>query len=371
MDLNKHLDELDPAEAAAFHKVIGRLRSVQEQTPSTALALRIIAAAAAVRQSQMRHRAYWPWLGTAAAAAAVIAFTLSHLLRAPSPPAAPPADAALQWLAGSQEADGTWAPARHGGADAYRPALTALAALALADADDNQYAPHVRRACDALARLQSADGAFGGDGRTLYYNQAITTFALASLYAHTPCPRPVIERSLSFMLARQSPAGGWDYEDGTGGNAAVTAWHVRALTCMTRQGFAEADIPLRKALRWLRGTVRDDGSIAYHRGSPVRSESLNALAAYALITGGAKYPQLVSIGRHMADNISTGEALDGSADCYRDYAKILALDAAGSAHAADKVRARMLDRNIDDSQDQWHKVGGSLYTSALTSLAAR
>ncbi|MDD4102581.1 MAG: terpene cyclase/mutase family protein [Kiritimatiellae bacterium] len=370
MDLNTHLDELDPAEAAAFHKVIGRLRSAQEQTPSTALALRIIAAAAAVRHSQMRHRAYWPWLGTAAAAAAVIVFTLLHLPHTPSAPAAPLADAALQWLASSQEADGTWSPARHGGADTYRPALTALAALALAEAADGQYAPHVRRACDALASMQSADGAFGGENRELYYNHAITTFALASLYAHTPCPRPVIERSLAFMLTRQSPEGGWDYEDGTGGNAAVTAWHVRALTCMTRQGFAEADIPLRKALRWLRGTVREDGSIAYHRGSPVRSESLNALAAYALITGGADYPQLVALGQHMAEAITTAPDPTVAADCYRDYAKVLALDAAGAAHAADKVRARMLDCGLADSRDQWHKVGGSLYTSALTSLAA-
>ncbi|MDD4025584.1 MAG: hypothetical protein PHN85_06640, partial [Kiritimatiellae bacterium] len=59
------------------------------------------------------------------------------------------------------------------------------------------------------------------------------------------------------------------------------------------------------------------------------------------------------------------------ADCYRDYAKILALEAAGSAQAADRIRAHMLGRGSADSQDQWQKVGGSLYTSALTALAAR
>ena len=369
MDLNAHLDELNPCEAEAFRAVICRLRSIKEQPPSSELADRIITAAAAARRAERRHRLYWPWLGAAAAAA--IAVTLSHVLRTPSAPSAPPPDATLEWLAGAQDADGTWSPARHGGAETYRPALTALSALTLAGTADGKYAPNVRRACDALARLQSAEGAFGGDGRALYYNQAITTFALASLYESTPCPQPVIERSLAFMLARQSPEGGWDYEKNTGGNTAVTVWHVRALTCMARQGFADADIPLRKALHWLRGTVREDGTIAYHRGSPVRSESLNALAAYALITGGATYPQLVTMGQRMAGSIATGADSASSADCYRDYAKILALDAAGSGHEANKIRARMLANNRTARQDQWQQVGGRLYTSALTSLAAR
>jgi len=342
---------------------------MSERAPAPDLTARVLDVVAGERRRELRSH-FSPW--RAAAAAATIA-ALAGWLWLRHAPAGGPATAPdpLAWLAGAQEADGTWSPARHGGAEAYRPALTALSALALAGAPADRYQNHVRRACDALARLQSAEGSFGGDGRTLYYNQAITAFALASLHAHTPCQRPVIERSLAFMRAGQSPEGGWDYERDTGGNAAVTAWHVRALSCMARQGFSEADIPLRKALRWLRGTVREDGSIAYHRGSPARSESLDALAAYALITGGAAYPQLVSLGKRMSGALTEGTAADSGADCYRDYAKILALDAAGSAQTAGRIRAHMLGRGLADSQDQWHKVGGSLYTSALTALAAR
>ncbi len=369
MDINTHLDELCGPEAAALRSVVTRLRAISERVPAPDLTDRVLEVVAGERRREQRRSHFAPWRAAAAAAAIAALAGWLWLRHAPSGRPTPPPPGSLAWLAGAQEADGTWSPARHGGTEAYRPALTALSALALAGQPDHRYQKRVRRACDALARLQSAEGSFGGDGRTLYYNQAITAFALASLYAHTPCPRPVIERSLAFMRERQSPEGGWDYERDTGGNAAVTAWHVRALSCMARQGFSEADIPLRKALRWLRGTVREDGSIAYHRGSPARSESLDALAAYALITGGAAYPQLVALGKRMSGALAEGTAADTGADCYRDYAKVLALEAAGSAQAADWIRAQM--RGRDDSQDQWHKVGGSLYTSALTALAAR
>lgn len=371
MNIITHLNEFSGDEASALRAVVSRLRAIPERAPTQILTDRLLNAIAGEREREQCRFTFASWRFAAAAAAAAAALSGWLWLRtAPADGNAPP-PGSLAWLADAQEADGTWSPARHGGAEAYRPALTALSALALAGAPDNRHQTSVRRACDALVRIQSADGAFGGQGRALYYNQSITAYALATLHERASCPRPVIERALAFMRARQSLEGGWDYECGTGGNAAVTAWHVRALSRMARQGFPEADIPLRKALRWLRGTARDDGSIAYHRGSPARSESLNALAAHALITGGAAYPQLVALGKRMSATLAGGADSYSGADCYRDYAKILALEAAGSAQAADRIRAHMLGRGSADSQDQWHKVGGSLYTSALTSLAAR
>ena len=371
MDIITHLNELSGDEAMALRAVVNRLRAMSERSPAPDLTSRILKAVKAER-SHKKTRAFHfaPWYSAAAVAVIMLAGWLWLRIAPADGDSGDPSPATLAWLAAAQEPDGTWSPARHGGAEAYRPALTALSALALASAPGNQYRTNVQRACDALVRAQSDDGAFGGKGRALYYNQAITTYALASLYTHTPCPRPVIERALAFMCARQSLEGGWDYEEGTGGNAAVTAWHVRALACMAQQDFSAADIPLRKALRWLRGTARDDGSIAYHHSSITRSESLNALAAHALITGGAAYPQLVALGKRISATLTGGDtATDSGADCYRDYAKILALEAAGSAQAADKIRARMFDRDTD-SQDQWEMVGGSLYTTALTALAA-
>jgi hypothetical protein len=273
------------------------------------------------------------------------------------------------WLAANQESDGTWDPVRHGGLACYRPALTALSALAL-DRTSANYGAQVRRACEALVAMQGADGAFGGSERARLYNHAITLFALATLYPKHPALKPTLDRALAFAQSRQTVEGGWDYLPGSEGNAAVTAWLVRALSCAEAQGFVAANVPLRKGLRWLRGTARDDGSIAYHPGSSGRSDALTALAAYALITAGKDFAGLPELGRLAAKSLKRENGPE-LADCYRDYAEVIALDSAGASAQADTVRRQMTRHQRNARPDQWGTVGGQLYTKALTALAAK
>jgi len=370
MRLEAHLNELAAPEAAAFRALAARLRTLPERVPPEDLTGRILAA---VEEERSRKRAFFrtpaPWWGAAAAVAAAGVIAAVSLINPPDPAGSDP-DSGIAWLAANQEADGTWDPSRHGGAAEYRPALTALAALALARTPE-AYAENIRRACAALAALQTTEGAFGGTGRAQLYNQAITTYALASLYARRAELKPVLDRAVGFIGARQSAAGGWDYEADSEGNAAVTAWQVRALACAGEQGVALTATPLRKGLRWLRGSTRGDGSVAYHRASATRSDSLTALAAYALITAGKAFPQLPELGRLAAASLSADSTPPAGADCYRDYAKVLAFDSAGSAQQADTVRRQMAACASAGSPDQWATVGGRLYTTALTALAAK
>lgn len=373
MKLSAHLNELAAPDAAAFRMLAARLRAMPEREPSADLTDRIMAAVDAERaRSRRRFRMPEPRWSIAAAALLVVSLSLFSVYQdhsGSSGAAAQPAEGTA-WLASNQEPDGTWSPTRHGGAEAYRPALTALAALAL-DRTHEAYVTQIRQSCVALTALQEANGAFGGEGRAQLYNHAITTFALATLYPNHPALKPVLQRALAFIRSQQTAEGGWDYEPRSEGNAAVTAWQVRALACAEAQGFEEAKVPLRKGLRWLRGSARDDGSVAYHRTSPARSDSLTALAAYSLITAGKGYPGLADLGRHVAGSLRASAGTDRSADCYRDYAKVLAFDSAGSSQQADAVRQQMLKLNEAGERDQWETVGGKLYTTALTALAAK
>jgi len=375
MNFESHMNELAFTDAAAFRKLAGCLRAMPEREPSADLADRVLAAVDAERNRKPRRfRAPAPWWGIAAAAAVAVAAVALYTF-APSrgsrvAAAAVPSDG-LAWLAANQESDGTWSPAKHGGAEIYRPALTALSALALDRAGKGGAAAQVDRACAALAAMQGASGAFGGTDRACLYNHAITTFALATLYPKHPALRPTLERALAFVAARQTAQGGWDYESGSEGNAAVTAWQVRALACAEAQGFDAAKIPLRKGLHWLRSVARDDGSIAYHRDSSARSDGLTALAAYALITAGKAFPGLPELGRHVAGSLRSASDAPLKADCYRDYAKVLAFESAGSSAQAEVVRQRMRTQQKDARPDQWEAVGGRLYTTAFTALAAR
>ena len=372
MKLEGHLSELASTDAAALRTLAERLRARPEREPSGDLTDRIMAAVDAERaRARRRFRAPAPWWGIAAAAAGLIAavtlFGLSG--RSRSAQTAAPRDGGFAWLASSQEADGTWSPAKHGGATIYRPALTALAALVLKRDEKGGFATQVQQACAALAAMQTADGSFGGEGRARLYNHAITTYALATLYPGQPALKPTLERALGYIRACQTVEGGWDYDAGSEGNAALTAWQVRALACAEAQGFESAKIPLRKGLRWLRGTAREDGSIAYHRDSTACSEGLTALAAYTLITAGKDFPGLPELGRQVVGSLSASP--EASADCYRDYAKVLAFDSAGAGQQADAVRRQMLKQQEAGSRDQWEAVGGRIYTTALTMLAAR
>lgn len=372
MNLTSHLNELPAQEAAAFRALAENLRAQPEREPSPGLTGRIMGAVDAERaREKPRFRLPSPRWSIAAAAGLVASLSLFAVYqhRSSAYASADPSGG-YAWLAANQEADGSWSPARHGGAEAYRPALTALAALALARAPRG-YAPQLLRACGALAAMQTADGAFGGDGRAQLYNHAITTFALTSLNRGQPSLKPVLARALGFIRSQQTAEGGWDYEPHSEGNAAVTAWQVRALAHAEAQGFDEAKVPLRKGLRWLRGNARDDGSVAYHHGSSTRSESLTALAACALITAGKGFPGLSDLGRHVAGSLNALAGAERSADCYRDYAKVLAFDSAGASRQADAVRQHMLKQQEAGSRDQWEGVGGKLYTTALTLLASR
>lgn len=368
MKLTAHLKELDASDAAAFRALVTRLRRVPEREPSADLAARILAAVDAQRGPR-RCCARAPWWG-AVAALLVAALSLFSVCRHGQRCGTPVADD-LAWLAAAQEPNGTWSPAKYGGSEAYQPALTALSALALARAPHDRYAAHIARACAALVALQTGEGAFGGLGREQLYNHALTTFALATLYVGQPTLKPVLERAVAFSRTQQTAEGGWDYEPRSEGNTALTAWQVRALACAGRQGFEGAAMPLRKGLRWLRNSTREDGSVAYHRESLTRSDSLTALAAYTLITAGDAFPGLPALGRRIAGTLSVDATPEKRTDCYRDYVKALAFESAGEGAQAETVRRQMVARHKDGSRDQWQNVGGRLYTAALTQLAAQ
>ena len=365
MNLKTHLNELPDADAVAFREVVGQLRAAPEREPSAGLAERTLAAVAEARKGKNARALGVSWRTAIALAAGIVALATFIIYRG----GAVASDDGLVWIAACQEDDGTWNPARHGGELSYRPALTALAALALSR--ESAHAERVDRACDALTALQDADGAFGGSGRVRAYNHAIATYALAALGSQQPRVKTALERAVAFSGTHQSAEGGWDYELNSEGNAAVTAWQVRALACAAERGVAQADIPLRKGLRWLRGAARADGSVAYHRDSSARSDSLSALAAHALMTSGKGFPGLSELGQRVVASLSADLGTDGGADCYRDYAKVLAFESAGENGRADAVRGGMRDRRQAGGSDQWERVGGTLYTQTFTALSSK
>lgn len=360
MNVTTHLEMLSESDARAFRNVILRLKAQPEAEPSPGLHDRIMA-----QLHQKRKMPVLLWWAAAAASLAVL-FGLAGVLQRALPPgsrhtALAAASGDIRWLAENQEADGTWDPARHGGAETFRPALTALALLALHQ-EAAAYTGPISKGVTALAALQAADGSFGGnDGQAKLYNLAMATCALATCGG---ADNPALTHAVTRIKGCQGPDGSWTYTQES--NAAVTAWMTRALECAEARGNADAAIPLRKGLRWLRGNVRDDGRIAYHPTS-APSDTLTALSAYSLLAAG-KFPDLQTLGRRMTDALTVQPTGVAAPDCYRDYAKIIAFESAGKAASAESVRTQIRQRRSTAAHDQWDIAGGHIYTAALATL---
>ena len=350
MNVMTHIESLPENDARDFGRIVRLLKAQPEAEPSPGLHGRI---AAQLPKRPRLPKAWW-WVPVAASLAVV--FSLASMLQNRSP------STGKNWLAENQEADGTWDPARHGGVEAFRPALTALALLALRQEGEAAYPGQVAKGASALIALQAADGAFGGDdGQAKLYNLAMATYALAVCGADAAA----LSRAIGQIRSSQGPDGSWTYTQE--GSAAVTAWMTRALACAEAHGHTEASVPLRKGLLWLRGHVRDDGRMAYHPTS-APSDTLTALSAYSLIEAGGKFPDLQTLGIRMTDALGIQPSSATAPDCYRDYAKIIAFESAGKTASAENIRKQVRQRRQDNPQDQWRIAGGKLYTVALTTL---
>ena len=354
MDITTHLETLADDDARAFRSVIRLLKAQPEAEPSPGLHNRI----AAQLPAQRKMPSFWRW-GIPIAASLTVLLGVARVLQHRSPTE----NGDIRWLAENQETDGTWNPARHGGAEPFRPALTALSLLALREANGvGGHTGQIAKGLSALERLQTVEGAFGGDGgQSQLYNLAITTYALATCEADNA----TLSRAVTHIGTSQQPDGSWTYTQE--GNAAVTAWMTRALVCAEAQGVVEARVPLRKGLRWLRDNVRDDGRMAYHPAS-APSDTLTALSAHSLIVAGKTFPDLQALGIRMADALNTQPSAAAPSDCYRDYAKIIAFESAGNTASADAIRNQIRQRP-PAAHDQWGVAGGQVYTVALTTLS--
>ena len=250
---------------------------------------RVLAAAKRDEAAHLERRALrWRWC-TAAACAAIALFLLSHYAyHYPSSTSSSPytytspytssytsphtssSPSTASWLASRQAPDGTWmAP----GADAaFRPALTALASLALSRQDAALHAKNISAAVAALETMQNEDGSFGAPGSHALYNHAFATFALIDDARRVGKGlTPAIARALDFSVASQNAFASWDYSPSGKGNDALAIWQLGIL--------AEA-----RSLGW------SDGRGALRRGVSALARSGGGLLDYRLAFGRESAP---------------------------------------------------------------------------------
>ncbi len=372
-------------EAGAARALVGRLRALPEVEPSADLTARIMASLPPAERAPTRARLAWRapairW----AAAVLVVAGVVAAASRWPRPAGRGPVWDACQWIASQQEVDGSWRPSRHGGVDAYRAGLTALATLALAESRDARHAAAADRGAAALLAMQQPDGAFSAADRAQLYNQALATRALFRVAASTSgagrtAHQDALHRAVVFICDRQSSEGGWDYDRIAPGNTALTVWQVDVLAQARAAGMGDPQGHLRRGLRWLSRQASEVGSFSY-RPSGVAAGSqttLTAMGAWALLDAGADFAPLATVGGEALRRVVEAAAdAHPAVDLYRDLFLVRALQAGRQVAAAAGVRTRVAARRVTTGSetgswapdDPWGRIGGRLYATSVAVL---
>lgn len=250
------------------------------------------------------------------------------------------AERALDWLCKAQEPDGSWSATRWGGDYRFEVALTALPLMALLN--DEHTTPRrsaaIDKAVERLRHVQATNGSFGGEFFGSCYNQGIATLALLRSYQFHPTSelKDTLDRAVAVITETQVSTGGWGYLGSSQSHPTITLWNVEALKLANALGWHEVQASADRGTRWMQ--------------------------------------------THLPPTPNAGSVAD--VDFYSAYFLASALKHADDASSRDQlntIRRTLVASQIQGGSDsgswapddQWGRVGGRLYSTALASLSLR
>jgi hypothetical protein len=303
-------------------------------------------------------------------------------------------DLALQWFSTHQSRDGHWSAAdfdqgcgqcggqTHIGAD---HALTGLSLLCFLGAGHTHvkaglYRENVERGLRWLSSRQKADGDLRGE--ETMYSHGIATIALSEAYAMTGDRQlfEPVQRAAGFIQrARNTNVGGWRYDPGQPGDTSVLGWQVMALKSAANAGVDVSGEAFDAARAWLdRVSERSrPGLYAYQPGQRPKP-SMTAEGMFAQLLLGLRPDH-----RRMRDSVDFIlqhlPHWESDASTYFWYYASLALfqhqgkewETWNKALTEELTKHQRKDGRAAgswDPVDDWSKIGGRIYQTALCTL---
>lgn len=160
----------------------------------------------------------------------------------------------LQWLAGRQNADGSWSEQGY----AHNTAITAFALLAFMSQGhlpgQGPFGPEVSRGARFLLASGTTDGYLVGSRGGNMYCHAMATLALAELWgmAGDQEVRPVLAKAVDLIVRCQNREGGWRYDPvPSSADVSVTIMQVMALRAAKNGGLHVPDQTLDNAIKYI------------------------------------------------------------------------------------------------------------------------
>ena len=210
-------------------------------------------------------------------------------------------NAALDWLAGNQSADGRWDADAHGAGKEANimghdrggagkkadTGITGLALLAFLGAGEShlegKHRENVQHGLEFLLDSQATDGNLAGDAELFasMYCHGIATLALSEAYAMTGDERlkNAVTKAIDYTIRSQHSAGGWRYRPGDAGDLSQFGWQVMSLKSAEMAGLPIPAETRTRMARFLRScSSGDHGGLAGYRPGDRTSRTMTAEA---------------------------------------------------------------------------------------------
>jgi hypothetical protein len=180
-------------------------------------------------------------------------------------------------LAKLQQKDGSFATSRgYGGG--HRAAMTGLAGLALLSAGHvpgrGKHAKVVEKAARFLLKLQDREGCYADAGGRSMHGHGYALHFMAEVYGMTSDPslakklRKSVKQGVRLTARCQSPEGGWIYQPvARGHEGSITVTQVQAIWSARQAGINVPQKTIDKGITYMKKSQQPDGGICYRLGS--------------------------------------------------------------------------------------------------------
>ncbi len=209
-------------------------------------------------------------------------------------------DRGLEYLARSQSRDGCWRG--NGTEGAYPIAMTALAGMALLGQGSTptrgKYWRNIRNATDFLMKQAQGNGVIAApaeEGRSMYGHGFATMF-LAQVYGMEEDAKRqqqlqlILTKAVQLIARSQSGPGGWYYSPDSGSDeGSVTVTQMQALRACRQAGITVPVKTVDKAVDYIRKSANSDGGIRYSVAGGGESRPAISAAAVAVLYNAGRY----------------------------------------------------------------------------------
>jgi len=284
-----------------------------------------------------------------------------------SPAAERAIDAGLRWLAGQQNADGSWGLR-------YHEASTAVALMALMlKGHFPETGPYGEAMDKGVAFLIERARRGGGYMGVNMYEHGLATLALSEVWGMSERNeiRDTLKRAVEVILRAQSPKGGWRYEPRPrDADISVTVMQIVALASAREAGIHVPSQTIDKALRYVKGLqVRGSGGFGY-TGPSHPEFARSAAGVMALLMCGERDSREVLMGLEYLRQLPPGKFTAAKFYYYGHYYAIQAMYQAGESYYQQwypNISDAMLARQREDGS--WDGGEGGSGPAFSTSMA--